>query len=55
LQFEAALLIGQQRWARPEVFALLGEQMPTQDGKLAGDCNGGNLMAAAGADTDEVY
>ena len=27
--------------------------MQTQDGQLAGDCNSGNLMAAAGADADE--
>ena len=29
LQFEAAPLVGDQRWTRPEIVALLGEQMPT--------------------------
>jgi hypothetical protein len=53
LQFEAALLVGHQCRTPPEVVALLGEQMPTQDSKLAGDRNGGNLMATAGADADE--
>jgi len=53
LQFHGAGFVGDQRGARPQIVLVLGQQMPAQDGKLARDGNGSNLMAAPSADADE--
>ena len=53
LQFHAPVLVGHQAGPRPEIVRLLGQQMPAQNGQLARHGNGGDLVAAPGADADE--
>jgi hypothetical protein len=44
-QFEIAHLPGVQRRARPQIAFAFAQQMPDQDGKLAGGRDGGDVLA----------
>jgi putative transposase len=53
LQFHGAGLVGDQRGARPQIILVLGQQMPAQNGELAGHGDGCDLVAPPGPDADE--
>src|SRR5262249_26958317 len=53
LQLHRAQFVGHQGRACPLVIGALGEEMPAQDGELAGHRDRCDLMAAPGADTQE--
>ena len=48
-QFKITHLPGVQRRARPQIAFSLAQQMPDQDGELAGGRDGGDVLTAAGA------
>lgn len=53
LKLHRAGLVGDQRWASPQVILALSQQMPAEHRELASHGDRGDLMAAPGANADE--
>ena len=53
LQFHGSQLAGDQSRTCPKVIGLFGEEVPAEDGELAGDGDGGDLMTASGSDAEK--